>query len=162
MRSRRTTMPSQNAIAARRVRHPRPSDPRAAQFIGAVAGGVRRCGRSGLACWWSARRLQSPPGGRSVEVIGWSVVSDCRVRGVGEARPRTAGPPWRTSCRRTRRPDVAMRHVLSFVADRWLALHEDAKAHATSLKAFTAAAAPGSSRRRPWLRHRGADADHRR
>ena len=39
-------------------------------------------------------------------------------------------------------PDVAMRHVLSSMAKRWLALHEEAKAHAASLKALTAAAAP--------------------
>ena len=35
-----------------------------------------------------------------------------------------------------------MRHVLSSMAKRWLALHEEAKAHAASLKALTAAAAP--------------------
>lgn len=39
-------------------------------------------------------------------------------------------------------PDVAMRHVLSSMARRWLALHEEVKAHAASLKALTAAAAP--------------------
>lgn len=39
-------------------------------------------------------------------------------------------------------PDVAMRHVLSCMAKRWLALHEEVKAHAASLKALTAAAAP--------------------
>lgn len=39
-------------------------------------------------------------------------------------------------------PDVAMRHVLSSMAKRWLALHEEAKAHAASLKALTVAAAP--------------------
>lgn len=39
-------------------------------------------------------------------------------------------------------PDVAMRHVLSSMAKRWLALHDEAKAHAASLKALTAAAAP--------------------
>ena len=31
-------------------------------------------------------------------------------------------------------PDVAMRHVLSSMAKRWLALHEEAKAHAATLK----------------------------
>ena len=35
-----------------------------------------------------------------------------------------------------------MRHVLSSMAQRWLALHEEAKAHAASLKVLTAAAAP--------------------
>lgn len=35
-----------------------------------------------------------------------------------------------------------MRHVLSTMAKRWLALHEEAKAHAASLKALTMAAAP--------------------
>lgn len=39
-------------------------------------------------------------------------------------------------------PDAAMRHVLSSMAKRWLALHEEAKAHAASLKALTAATAP--------------------
>lgn len=39
-------------------------------------------------------------------------------------------------------PDAAMRHVLSSIAKRWLVLHEEAKAHAASLKALTAAAAP--------------------
>lgn len=39
-------------------------------------------------------------------------------------------------------PDAAMRHVLSSMAKRWLALHEEAKAHAASLKALTTAAAP--------------------
>jgi len=35
-----------------------------------------------------------------------------------------------------------MRHVLAAMAQRWLALHEEAKAHAATLKALTAAAAP--------------------
>lgn len=39
-------------------------------------------------------------------------------------------------------PDLAMRHVLSSMARRWLALHEEVKAHAASLKALTAAVAP--------------------
>ncbi|WP_454163523.1 IS110 family transposase [Gordonia iterans] len=39
-------------------------------------------------------------------------------------------------------PEAAMRHVLSSMAQRWLALHEEAKAHAASLKTLTAAAAP--------------------
>lgn len=39
-------------------------------------------------------------------------------------------------------PDAAMRYVLSSMAKRWLALHEEAKAHAASLKTLTAAAAP--------------------
>ena len=39
-------------------------------------------------------------------------------------------------------PDSAMRHVLSSMAKRWLTLHEEAKAHAASLKVLTAAAAP--------------------
>ena len=39
-------------------------------------------------------------------------------------------------------PEAAMRHVLSSMAQRWLALHEEAKAHAASLKTLTVAAAP--------------------
>jgi transposase len=39
-------------------------------------------------------------------------------------------------------PEAAMRHVLAVMAKRWLALHEEAKAHAASLKALTVAAAP--------------------
>ena len=39
-------------------------------------------------------------------------------------------------------PEAAMRHVLSSMAQRWLALHEEAKAHAASLKILTVAAAP--------------------
>lgn len=39
-------------------------------------------------------------------------------------------------------PEAAMRHVLSSMAQRWLALHEEAKAHAASLKTLTAATAP--------------------
>ncbi|MCB8914169.1 transposase, partial [Rhodococcus rhodochrous] len=39
-------------------------------------------------------------------------------------------------------PEAAMRHVLAVMAHRWLVLHEEAKAHAASLKALTAAAAP--------------------
>lgn len=39
-------------------------------------------------------------------------------------------------------PDSAMRHVLATMAQRWLTLHQEAKAHAASLKALTAAAAP--------------------
>ena len=39
-------------------------------------------------------------------------------------------------------PRVAMRHTLSYLAGRWLALHEEIKVHSTHLKTLTKAAAP--------------------
>ncbi|MGN6244088.1 MAG: IS110 family transposase [Motilibacteraceae bacterium] len=39
-------------------------------------------------------------------------------------------------------PEAAMRHVLACMARRWLALHEEAKSHAATLKALTSQAAP--------------------
>lgn len=39
-------------------------------------------------------------------------------------------------------PDGAMRHVLASMATRWLVLHDEATAHAASLKTLTATAAP--------------------
>lgn len=39
-------------------------------------------------------------------------------------------------------PEIAMRHTLSHLAQRWLDLHEEIKIHTTHLKALTKAAAP--------------------
>lgn len=39
-------------------------------------------------------------------------------------------------------PDVAARHTLAYLANRWLTLHEEIKVHSAHLKALTKAAAP--------------------
>ena len=44
-------------------------------------------------------------------------------------------------------PDVAIRHTLSHLAPRWLALHEEIKVHRVQLKALTQAAAPDRLKR---------------
>ncbi len=113
-----------------------------------------------MACIYASRRRGGSSGGSSVaggggdlvEVSGFVEVEGLQDRGLA----RNAVPSARAvdqsqaalACAdldtggEISDPDVAMRHTLVCLAQRWIAMHEELKFHTAHLKNFTLAAAP--------------------